>query len=100
MMEEVGGDWEGKKRGENGEEKSIYVHGAKITSLSIPSTAPSSVPSHPPKIWKEMEREKTSGRDEHGRGECMCESYMAEVNVCVSLKGINPTLQFFNSFNH
>jgi len=79
MMEEVGGDRERRKRGEDGEEKRIYVHGAKITSLSIPSIYSTiqniaSVPSHPPKIWKEMEREETSGRDEHGRGECMCES--------------------------
>ena len=78
MMEEVGGDREGRKRGEDGEEKSIYmyVHGANISVHPLYSTIQNiaSVPSHPPKIWKEMEREETSGRDEHGRGECMCES--------------------------
>jgi len=77
MMEKVGGDREGRKRGGWRRKEhlctwckdNISVHSLYNTIQNI-----ASVPSHPPKIWKEMEREETSGRDEHGRGECMCES--------------------------
>ena len=75
----MGGEREGRKRREDGEEKSIYVHGAKITtSLSIPFTAPSKIsPVYPPTHLTDLDgngQEETSGRDEHGRGECVCES--------------------------
>ena len=87
MMEEVGEDREGKKRGEDGEEKSIYVHGAKITSLSIPSTAPSKISPVYPLTHQRSGRKWRGKKPVEGMN-------MAEVNVCVSLKGINPTLQF------
>jgi len=50
MMEEVGGDREGREGRMEKKRASMYtLHGAKITSLSVPSTAPSKIsPVYPP----------------------------------------------------